>query len=59
MWGVILLLHCVATTYAALVVLRLALGAADSIVSRPLRHNVAYESVREYEIGEKYCHVPT
>ncbi|OQE26037.1 hypothetical protein PENFLA_c007G09341 [Penicillium flavigenum] len=32
MWGVILLLHCVATTYAALVVLRLALGAAESVV---------------------------
>lgn len=32
MWGVILLLHCVATTYAALVVLRLALGVAESVV---------------------------
>ncbi|KAJ5533968.1 hypothetical protein N7527_000222 [Penicillium freii] len=32
MWGVILLLHCVATTYGALVVLRLALGAAESVV---------------------------
>lgn len=32
MWGVTLLLHCVATRYAGLVVLRLSLGAAESVV---------------------------
>jgi len=31
-WGVIVLLHCVATRYAGLVVLRIALGAAESVV---------------------------
>ncbi|KAH8705615.1 major facilitator superfamily domain-containing protein [Talaromyces proteolyticus] len=32
MWGVTVLLHCVATKYAGLVVLRLALGASESVV---------------------------
>ncbi|RSL96113.1 hypothetical protein CEP52_011691 [Fusarium oligoseptatum] len=32
MWGATVLLHCVATKYAGLVVLRLALGASESVV---------------------------
>ncbi|KAI5459031.1 major facilitator superfamily domain-containing protein [Mariannaea sp. PMI_226] len=32
MWGVTVILHCVATKYAGLVVLRLALGASESVV---------------------------
>lgn len=32
LWGVTVLLHCAATKYAGLVVLRLALGAAESVV---------------------------
>lgn len=32
LWGVTVLLHCTATRYAGLVVLRLALGAAESVV---------------------------
>ncbi|KAH6990102.1 major facilitator superfamily domain-containing protein [Ilyonectria destructans] len=32
MWGVTVLLHCAATTYAGLVVLRLLLGASESVV---------------------------
>lgn len=32
LWGAIILLHCVATRYAGLVVLRIALGAAESVV---------------------------
>lgn len=32
MWGATILLHCVATKYAGLVVLRIALGAAESVV---------------------------
>src|SRR3954453_15159215 len=32
MWGVTLLLHCVATRYAGLVVLRFILGASESVV---------------------------
>ncbi|KAJ4267257.1 hypothetical protein NW762_003361 [Fusarium torreyae] len=32
MWGATILLHCVATKYAGLIVLRIALGAAESVV---------------------------
>ncbi|KEF59335.1 uncharacterized protein A1O9_04179 [Exophiala aquamarina CBS 119918] len=46
-WGLIVLLHCVATRYAGVLVVRIALGAAQSVVVRAMERTMGMFFVRK------------